>query len=76
MSNAARFREIYDRSLAEALAVGLSRKPLKNHHFEFTLSDFARVMRGIATGANEFFFLTKDQAKNLQKISKTLSRGE
>jgi len=58
--------EIYDRSLEEALSVGLSRKPLKNHNFEFTLTDFARVMRGIATGANEFFFLTKEQAKNLQ----------
>ncbi len=58
--------EIYNRSLEEALSVGLSRKPLEDHHFEFTLADFARVMRGIATGANEFFFLTKEQAKNLQ----------
>ncbi|MCL4352992.1 N-6 DNA methylase [Patescibacteria group bacterium] len=58
--------EIYSRSLEEALSVGLSRKPLENHHFEFTLADFARVMRGIATGANEFFFLTKEQVKTLQ----------
>ncbi len=58
--------KIYDRDLTEALAVGLSRTPLKNHNFEFTLTDFARVMRGIATGANEFFFLTKNQAKELQ----------
>lgn len=58
--------EIYNRNLGEALSVGLSRKPLENHHFEFTLSDFVRVMRGIATGANEFFFLTKEQAKDLQ----------
>lgn len=58
--------EVYNRSIEEALSIGLSRKPLGNHNFEFTLSDFARVMRGIATGANEFFFLTKKQAKNLQ----------
>lgn len=58
--------EIYNRNLEEALSVGLSRKPLENHHFEFTLADFARVMRGIATGANEFFFLTKEQANDLQ----------
>jgi adenine-specific DNA methylase len=58
--------KIYNRNLTEALSVGLSRTPLENHNFEFTLTDFARVMRGIATGANEFFFLTKDQAKELQ----------
>jgi len=58
--------KIYNRDLEEALSTGLSREPLKNHNFEFTLADFARVMRGIATGANEFFFLTKEQAKNLQ----------
>lgn len=56
---------VHERNLSEALAVGLSRTPQKNHHFEFTLSDFARVMRGIATGANEFFFLTKEKAKEL-----------
>lgn len=55
--------QIYDRGLDEALSVGLSRTPRKDHHFEFTLADFARVMRGIATGANEFFFLTKKQAE-------------
>ncbi len=58
--------KIYDRELTEALAVGLSRTPLENHDFEFTLADFARVMRGIATGANEFFFLTRDQAEKLR----------
>ena len=40
--------------------------PRKGHDFEFTLTDFARVMRGIATGANEFFFLTKERAKELK----------
>lgn len=58
--------EIYDRNLGEALLVGLSRRPREDYDFEFTLADFARAMRGIATGANEFFFLTREHAKNLQ----------
>lgn len=56
---------VYDRSLNEALVTGLSRPPRKNGKAEFTLGNFARVMRGIATGANEFFFLTKEKAKEL-----------
>ncbi|MDP2629934.1 MAG: N-6 DNA methylase [Candidatus Uhrbacteria bacterium] len=55
--------DIYDRDLTEALSVGLSRPPRTDHNFEFTLTDFARVVRGIATGANEFFFLTRQKAK-------------
>ena len=30
------------------------------------LKIFAKVMRGIATGANEFFFLSTEQAKDLE----------
>ncbi|MBI2309377.1 N-6 DNA methylase [Candidatus Collierbacteria bacterium] len=58
--------DIYDRGLSEALSSGLSRVPREDHDFKYTLSDFARVMRGIATGANEFFFLTGDQARELK----------
>ena len=57
--------DIYDRDLSEALATGLSRAPRSDHDFEYTLADFARVMRGIATGANEFFFLTREKAKEV-----------
>ena len=57
--------DIYNRDLAEALSVGLSRPPRTDHNFEFTLTDFARVVRGIATGANEFFFLTREKAKEV-----------
>lgn len=57
--------DIYERDLTEALLVGLSRAPRTDHDFEFTLTDFARVVRGIATGANEFFFLTRDKAKEI-----------
>lgn len=55
--------KIYERDLKEALSIGLSRFPNNNYDARFTLADFARVMRGIATGANEFFFLTKKQAR-------------
>lgn len=57
---------IYERDLNEALSLGLSRAPRENRNFEFTLADFAHVMRGIATGANEFFFMTKEKAKELE----------
>ena len=56
--------EVTDRDLDEALRTGLSRPRLINHS-KYKLSDFARVMRGIATGANEFFFLTKRKADEL-----------
>ena len=64
--------DIYERDLKEALAVGLSRAPRTDHNFEFTLTDFASVVRGIATGANEFFFLTRDKAKEVGIPSKFL----
>ncbi|MBF0487346.1 MAG: N-6 DNA methylase [Nitrospirae bacterium] len=55
--------EIVTRELKEAIATGLTR-PQQNHNgFIFHLNDFARVMRGIATGSNEFFFLTAKQVK-------------
>ena len=57
--------DICERDLTESLSVGLSRAPRTDHDFEFTLTDFARVVRGIATGANEFFFLTRGKAKEI-----------
>jgi adenine-specific DNA methylase len=56
--------EVISRDLDEALQTGLSRPPLI-HHSDYKLSDFARVMRGIATGANDFFFLTRKKADEL-----------
>lgn len=53
------------RSVREALTTGLSREPLRDTQEGPILSDFARVLRGIATGANEYFFLTEQQATNL-----------
>lgn len=48
------------REISEALSTGFSRPP--RHNIDgLPLSSFARIVRGIATGANEFFFLTKKQ---------------
>jgi len=54
--------EITSRDLKEGIATGLSRPP-QNKGFQFHLNDFANVMRGIATGSNDFFFLTSEQVK-------------
>jgi hypothetical protein len=57
--------EVFERELQEALATGLSRPSQNKSSVRYHLSDFATVMRGIATGANEFFFLTRMQATEL-----------
>jgi len=67
--------EITTRQLQEGLATGLSR-PEQNHTgFKFHLNDFANVMRGIATGSNEFFFLTSQQVKDLNIPKEFLKRA-
>ncbi|NMC61377.1 MAG: N-6 DNA methylase, partial [Candidatus Methanofastidiosa archaeon] len=53
--------DIVSRDLSEAINTGLSRPQQINNGFAYHLYDFAKVMRGIATGANEFFFLSKEQ---------------
>jgi hypothetical protein len=60
---------IQQRNLDELLATGLSRPLRASGTAGLPLSDFARVVRGIATGANEFFFLTSEQIRenNLDK---------
>lgn len=57
--------EITNRKLKEAIATGLTRPEQGSHEFKFHLKDFAKVMRGIATGSNKFFFLTKRQVKDI-----------
>jgi hypothetical protein len=49
------------RELSEIVTTGLSRPPRPSGSRGVPLSLFARVVRGIATGANEFFFLTSSQ---------------
>jgi len=52
---------LHRRKLAEALKTGLSRPPRAQNRLGIPLSHFAKVVRGIATGGNEFFFLTREQ---------------
>ncbi|MDQ3804370.1 MAG: N-6 DNA methylase [Acidobacteriota bacterium] len=54
------------RSLSEALSTGLSRPAAQTNSGVPVLGDYARVMRGIATGANEFYFLTASRAAELK----------
>lgn len=52
------------RDLVEGYETGLSR-PRQDRHLGPVLGDFAKTVRGIATGGNEFFFLTKEQVMEL-----------
>jgi len=53
--------EVTRRDLKEAIRTGLSRSPATGSPPQFMLSDFACIMRGVATGANEFFWMTGRQ---------------
>ena len=53
------------RSLAEGVATGLSRPPSSCLGRFYRLVDFCRVVRGVASGANDFFFLAKARAAQI-----------
>jgi hypothetical protein len=55
---------LHHRKLAEAMKTGLSRPPRAQNNFGTPLTHFAKVVRGIATGGNEFFFLTREQIRS------------
>lgn len=55
--------EVCRRDVAEGIHTGLSRPRHKPKEDVALLRDVAHVMRGIATGANEFFVMTSAQAK-------------
>lgn len=57
--------EVTRRSATEGFATGLSRAPVESASTRHCLGDFARVMRGIATGRNDFFFMTAKRAEEL-----------
>lgn len=58
--------EVYERSTEEALRTGLSRDPVDDRSEDnIMFGELFRVIRGIATGDNNFFFLRSDQIKNL-----------
>ncbi|MCI0707482.1 MAG: SAM-dependent methyltransferase [Ignavibacteriae bacterium] len=64
--------DITRRSIQEALTTGFSRFPGKVGQNRYRLSHLAKVMRGIATGANDFFFLSEKKAKELKIPEKYL----
>lgn len=57
--------EVITRDLLEGVETGLSRPPITEKMGRYVLGDFVQVVRGVATGANEFFFLTDEQVKEL-----------
>lgn len=63
---------VLPRALDEALSTGLSRFPASRSRDIPLLSSYATVLRGIATGANEFFFLTRKRALELEIPSEFL----
>lgn len=67
--------EVTTRQLKEGLTTGLSRPEQHHNGFKYHLNDFANVMRGIATGSNEFFFLTAQQVKDLNIPKEFLKRA-
>ncbi|MCX7046240.1 MAG: N-6 DNA methylase [Candidatus Sumerlaeota bacterium] len=56
---------IATRDLTEGLRSGFSRPPQTNPTGIARLGDFATVMRGIASGDNDFFFFTRKRAVEL-----------
>lgn len=67
--------EIVSRQLKEGIVTGFSRPEQNHNEFKFHLYDFANVMRGIATGSNEFFFLTAQQVKDIGIPKEFLKRA-
>lgn len=49
----------------EGVMTGLSREPVTTKTHRYVLGDFVHVMRGIATGANDFFFMTLERINRL-----------
>jgi methylase of polypeptide subunit release factors len=67
--------EIINRQLKEGIETGFSRPEQNHNSFKYYLNDFATVMRGIATGSNEFFFLTAQQVKEVGIPKEFLKRA-
>ncbi len=53
------------RRVREALQTGFSRPPSDEPASQYVLGDFAKVMRGLVTGDNGFFFMTAARANRL-----------
>ncbi|HXP60670.1 MAG TPA: N-6 DNA methylase [Dongiaceae bacterium] len=70
----ARDATVVSRPLSEALSTGFSRPP-RPELDGLPLSSFAKVVRGIATGANEFFFLTRKQVRERSLSERHFARA-
>lgn len=57
---------VEERLIEEAVETGLSRENPKEAISGIPLKSIAKVMRGIATGSNDFFFLTRKQVTELE----------
>jgi adenine-specific DNA-methyltransferase len=66
---------VQSRQLAEALATGLSRPLSEGLEDTVPLGTMVRVMRGIATGANHFFFMTLSEASVREIPERFLARA-
>ncbi len=64
-----------ERPLSEALRTGLSRSVRTSSSHGISLTRLARVVRGIASGANDFFFLTERQIDELELDSRCFVRA-
>ena len=54
---------VTQRNVSEGLSTGLSRPLSIEKASQYILGDFAQIVRGVATGANGFFFMTAEQVK-------------
>lgn len=61
--------------LASALEHGISRDPVLDRHDEVQLGDLVKIVRGIATGDNSFFFMTQAEALARQLPQDVLVRA-
>lgn len=68
-TSSAHAANVIERQVEEAVSTGLSRPPKTPEASGQELVEFARVVRGIATGANDFFFLASNEIeqRNLDK---------
>ena len=57
---------VTQRKLSEGLSTGLSRPLTEGKASKHILGDFVQIVRGVATGANEFFFMTAEQVKQTE----------
>lgn len=60
------FLQIERRKVGEWVSRGLARSHTPSTEEFASLGDLVKVMRGVATGANEYFFLTQLQARELR----------